>query len=57
MDETSDIENIATYTVEFTDREAAKAWEEIAPNTIDAYRMGGSWFVVGYADKAYREQI
>ncbi len=50
MNKTADITNTATYTVEFKDREAAKAWEEIGPNTIDAYRRGTSWYVVGYAE-------
>ena len=52
MNKTADITNTATYTVEFKDREAAKAWEEIAPNTIDTYRKGTSWYVVGYAEEA-----
>jgi hypothetical protein len=48
MNETADTANVATYTIEFKDRAAAKAWEETGPNTIDAYRRGTSWYVVGY---------
>jgi hypothetical protein len=50
MNNTQTTANTATHIIEFKDRAAAKAREEMGPNTIDTYRRGTSWYVVCCAE-------